>query len=109
MNLKKSKKILFICFFCFCLCGCQKEKPAYHEVAQNGIEVINAIEEGLPAECKSESNKILFNVARKEMRNVEGSCDLAVSKVESEKLRWKWAVFGLLMVIGLYIAKKVLK
>lgn len=103
------KRFTILLIFTVLLSGCQKEKPAYHEVAQNGIEVINAIEEGLPAECKSESNKILFNVARKEMRNVEGSCDLAVSKVESEKLRWKWAVFGLLTVIGLYIAKKVLK
>lgn len=103
------KRFTILLILTVLLNGCQKEKPAYHEVAQNGIEVINAIEEGLPAECKSESNKILFNVARKEMRNVESSCDLAVGKVESEKLRWKWAVFGLLTVIGLYIAKKVLK
>lgn len=103
------KRFTILLILTVLLNGCQKEKPAYHEVAQNGIEVINAIEEGLPVECKSESNKILFNVARKEMRNVESSCDLAVGKVESEKLRWKWAVFGLLTVIGLYIAKKVLK
>lgn len=103
------KRFTILLILTVLLSACQKEKPAYHEVAQNGIEVINAIEEGLPVECKSESNKILFNVARKEMRNVESSCDLAVGKVESEKLRWKWAVFGLLTVIGLYIAKKVLK
>ena len=103
------KRFTILLIFTVLLSGCQKEKPVYHEVVQNGIDVINAIEEGLPAECKSESNAILFNVARKQMSNCESSCDLVVSKVESEKLRWKWAVFGLLTVIGLYIAKKVLK
>lgn len=109
MNMKKSKKILFICFFGFCLCGCQKEKPVYHEVVQNGIDVINAIEQGLPEECKTESNALLFNVARKQLSNCEKACDLAVEKVESEKLKWKWSVFGLLLIIGLYIARKVVK
>ena len=32
-----------------------------------------------------------------------------VEKVESEKLKWKWSVFGLLLIIGLYIARKVVK
>ena len=101
----KMKKIL-LCLF---LVGCGNDVPVYHEVAQNGIDVINAIEQGLPAECKTETNKTLFSVARKEMSNVEHSCDLQIAKVEQEKLRWKWSLFALLAVIGVYIVRKVLK
>lgn len=89
--------------------GCAKEKPEYHYVAQNGIDVINAIEQDLPAECKTDTNKLLFNVARNEMATVERSCDSVVSKIESEKLRWKWGFFGMLIVIAVYIAKKIFK
>lgn len=103
------KRFTILLIFMVLLNGCQKEKPVYHEVAQNGIDVINAIEEGLPAVCKTESNAILFNVARKQMSNCEKACDLVVSKVESEKLRWKWTVFSLLLMMGLYVAKKVIK
>lgn len=103
------KRFTILLILTVLLNGCQKEKPVYHEVVQNGIDVINAIEQGLPEECKSESNAILFNVARKQMSNCEKACDLVVKRVESEKLRWKWTVFSLLLMMGLYIAKKVLK
>ena len=103
------KRFTILLILTVLLSGCQKEKPVYHEVVQNGIDVINAIEQGLPEECKTESNALLFNVARKQMSNCEKACDLAVEKVESEKLKWKWSVFGLLLVIGLYIARKVVK
>ena len=103
------KRFTILLILTVLLNGCQKEKPVYHEVVQNGIDVINAIEQGLPEECKSESNAILFNVARKQMSNCENACDLVVKRVESEKLRWKWTVFSLLLMMGLYIAKKVLK
>ena len=103
------KRFTILLILTVMLCGCAKEKPVYHEVVQNGIDVINAIEQGLPEECKTESNALLFNVARKQLSNCEKACDLAVEKVESEKLKWKWSVFGLLLVIGLYIARKVVK
>lgn len=105
----KMKRFTILLILTVLLSGCAKEKPVYHEVVQNGIDVINAIEQGLPAECKTGSNEILFNVARKQMKNCESACDLAVAKVETEKLKWKWSVFGLLLVIGVYIARKVLK
>lgn len=103
------KRFTILLILTVSLSGCQKEKPVYYEVVQNGIDVINAIEQGLPEECKTESNALLFNVARKQLSNCEKACDLAVEKVESEKLKWKWSVFGLLLVIGLYIARKVVK
>ena len=109
MNLKKSKKILFICFFCFCLCGCAKEKPAYEQSTQNAIDTITAIEQGLPAECKTDANKLLFNVSRKETASIKKDCDKAVAEVTRDKLKWKLSFWALVGVVAAYILRKVMK
>lgn len=91
------------------LSGCAREKPTYETVADNAVDIVTAIEQGLPAECQTEANKLLFNVGRKEIANVKNACDERVDKITEEKLRWQWAFWGLLAVIGVYIAKRVLR
>lgn len=91
------------------MCGCAREKPVYEEVAQNAVDTVTAIEQGLPTECKTDSNKLLFNIARNEIVNITRSCDEAVNKVEKEKIKWKYSFLGLILIIGVYITRKILK
>lgn len=91
------------------LAGCTRDVPAYEQSTQNALDTINAIEQGLPAECKTDTNTLLFNVSRKETARIKTDCDEAVAKVQKEKLRWKFSFWALVLVIGAYIARKVLK
>lgn len=91
------------------LSGCAREKPTYETVADNAADIITAIEQGLPTECKTDANKLLFNVGRKEIANVKSACDERVDKVTRDKLRWQWSFWALVAVIGAFVAKKVLK
>lgn len=89
--------------------GCAREKPTYETVADNAVDIITAIEQGLPTECKTDANKLLFNVGRKEISNVKNACDERVDKITRDKLKWKLSFWALIGVIGAYIAKKVLQ
>ena len=91
------------------LAGCNRNTPAYESAAQNAIDTITAIEQGLPAECKTDTNTLLFNVSRKEVTSVVKNCEEEISKVQKEKIRWKFGFWALVLVIGAYIVKKVLK
>ena len=91
------------------LSGCAKEKPAYEQSTQNAIDTITAIEQGLPTECKTDANKLLFNVSRKETASIKKDCDKAVADVTRDKLKWKLSFWALVGVVAAYILKKVLK
>lgn len=90
------------------LSGCVREKPTYETVADNAVDIITAIEQGLPTECKTDTNKLLFNVGRKEISNVKTACDERVDKITRDKLKWKLSFWALVGVVAAYIAKKVL-
>lgn len=91
------------------LFGCTREKPTYETVADNAVDIITAIEQGLPTECKTDTNKLLFNVGRKEISNVKTACDERVDKITRDKLRWQWSFWALIGVVAAYILRKVLK
>lgn len=91
------------------LFGCIREKPTYETVADNAVDIITAIEQGLPTECKTDTNKLLFNVGRKEISNVKTACDERVDKITSDKLKWKFSFWALIGVVAAYILRKVLK
>lgn len=93
----------------FLLSGCAKEVPGSHQAAENAIDTITAIQESLPKECQTSSNQLLFKVAQSEIREVEKHCDNEKAKIEREKVRWKMSTFALLLVIIIYIVKKILK
>lgn len=91
------------------LSGCAKEKPAYEQSTQNAIDTITAIEQGLPTECKTDANKLLFNVSRKETARIKTDCDEAVAKITRDKLKWKLSFWALIGIVAAYILHKLLK
>lgn len=89
--------------------GCTRDKPTYETIADNAVDIMSAIEEGLPTECKTDTNKLLFNVGRKEIKNIKTSCDEQVQKITREKRNWQvmfWLLSGL---IAVFIARKIIK
>lgn len=91
------------------LMGCSKEVPASHQAADNAVSIVDTIYNSLPEECKTNVNQTLTIVAKREIHTINDRCDEEKEKIEWQKLRWKIATFGLLGLIGLFIARKILK
>lgn len=105
----KMKHFTILLIFTVLLSGCQKEVPASHIAAQNAINTISAMYEGLPQECKTDTSKLLSRVAQNEVVEVENHCKNEKAKIEREKIKWKAGFFGLFLAIVIYVIKKVLK
>lgn len=85
------------------LFGCSKPAPITHTIADGAKETINTIVATKP-ECKD-----VGVICNQQIDAVTASCDLETEKIEGEKARWKWSFWGVIVLIGLYIARKVLK
>lgn len=93
--------------FCFILCSCG------HSYTNNeAIDAVNAsvdaLEQSLPKECKTQAINSQFTAIRKETAAIEKDCSAAIDKANSAKIKWKTAFFGLLLAIGVFIARKVI-
>lgn len=95
-------------FLCCILCSCG---TGYEN--HNAIDAVNAsvdaLEQSLPKECKTKATDAQLIAIRKEIATVERDCDVAIDKANSEKVKWKTAFFGLLLVVGVWIARKLIK
>lgn len=91
------------------LVGCSRETPGSQIATDNAIDTVTAIQESLPAECKTNANELLFTVSKKEIREIGTHCEKEKEEIRRETLRWK-AVSGLLMlVIIVYIVKRIVR
>jgi len=91
------------------LSGCVKETPPSHEMTNNAIDTVTAIQQSLPEECKTDSNQLMFKVAQREIRGIEKQCDIEKAKIERETLRWKLITFAMGLVIIAYIVKRFVR
>lgn len=91
------------------LCGCSRDVPVSETIAENAINALNAIEQGLSVECKTDSVITNFVIAKGEVRNVRKACELEKEKINQERLKWMWGFWGLLIAVGGYIIRKILK
>lgn len=103
------KRIIILLTLAVFMGGCVREKPAYEQTTQNALDTITAIEQGLSPECHTDTNKLLFNVSRKEVSRIKTDCDAAVAKIRQEKTKWQWSFMGLALVVLVYIIKRVLR
>lgn len=91
------------------LCACAKEQPASHVAAQEAIETIGALYESLPSECKTKTTDFLITMAQNKAAKCDTECVKEKAKLEREKLKWKGSFWALAVVVGVYLARKVLK
>lgn len=95
--------------FIILLSGCTREVPPSHEMTENAVNTITAIQQSLPEECKTDSNQLMFKVAQREIRGIEKQCDIEKAKIEREALRWKLITFVMGFVIIAYIVKRFVR
>lgn len=95
--------------FIILLSGCTREVPPSHEMTENAINTITAIQQSLPEECKTDANQLMFKVAEREVRGIEKQCNIEKGKIERRVTKWRLISFGLIILIAAYIAKRLMK
>lgn len=91
------------------LCGCAKQEPVSHTIAENAISATTALEQTLTEECKTPAINTQLTVIKTQIRAVTHACETEKEQIQQEKLKWKIGFFAMITLIALYIAKKVLK
>ena len=91
------------------LAGCSKTEPVSNTIADNAISTVVAVEKALPDGCKTDAVKTQLTVIKSEIRSIASACESEKDVITTEKLKWKFGFWGLVIVIGLYIARKVMK
>lgn len=91
------------------LAGCSKSEPVSNTIADNAVNTVVAVEKALPDGCKTEAIKTQLTVVKSEIRSITSACESEKNVITQDKLKWKFGFWGLIIVIGLYIARKVIK
>lgn len=83
--------------------GCAKDSTPTNTVADSAKESINTIVANKP-ECKD-----VGDVCNSQIDSINAVCNLELDDLNKDIVKWKWSFWGLLMVLGVYIIKRVLK
>lgn len=91
------------------LFGCAKTSPLSETISENAINATTALEKTLSTECKTDAIKTQLTVIKSEIRNITKSCNIEKDQITREKNSWKLGFWGLIIIIGAYIVRKILK
>lgn len=67
---------------------------------------VNTLEQSLPKECKTKVIQSQIDGLHQQLKVAESSCNDAIRQEKSNTIKWKTAFFGLLLVIGVWAARK---
>lgn len=93
----------------FLLYGCAKAPVASETIADSATSAVAVIEKTLPKECQTAVVQTQLASVQAQIKAITSACATEKEAITQEKLRWQWAFWGLLAVIGIYMAKRVLK
>lgn len=97
-----------LCILPFVLLGCAKQSVT-NDIITNAENSVQTLEKTLTADCKTEGVLSQLYGLKMQINSIRTSCQTEKDIITDEKLRWKWAFFGLLAMIGAYIARKLIK
>jgi len=103
------KQFTILAILSVLLVGCAKTKPITETIAENAINATTALEKTLADTCKTEPITTQIAVIKSEIRAMKSACDIEKDQITQEKLKWQWSFWALAVVVGVYLAKKVLK
>lgn len=106
-----SEIIIVAIFFLWILllAGCSKTQPVSETIADNAINATTGLEQSLPVECKTDAIMTQIMVIKTQIRTITNACKTEKDVIEQKKRYYQWAFYGVLGLIGLFLAKKVLK
>lgn len=91
------------------LVGCAKNTPVSETIANNAINATTVLEQSLSADCKTDAITTQITVVKTQIRAISGACESEKDAITTEKLRWKWSFWALVGIIGVFLARKILK
>lgn len=103
------KKFTILAMITVFLVGCAKTKPITETVTENAINATTALEKTLADGCKTEPITTQIAIIKSEIRAIKSACDIEKDQITQEKLKWQWSFWVLTIVVGVYLARKVLK
>lgn len=102
-NLSRFILIVVCLLFFAMLLGCAKQTAPTETVANSAKESISTIVAAKP-ECKD-----VGTVCNSQIDSIVASYELEVSNINKDLMKWKWSFWGLLVVIGAYLVKRILR
>lgn len=99
-------KWFFGLLLCCTLCSCGVGSGNHEAIDAVGTSV-NALEQSLPKECKTKGIQTQIDGIKKQLVVAESRCDDEIRKEKSNTIKWKTAFFGLLLVVSVWLLKKL--
>lgn len=110
MNIKKICEIVLyvmLALLVLSLVACARTPDVSETIAENAINSVTAVEQGLAEECKTEAIRTQLTVVKSEIRTITKSCQAEKDEITRDKLKWKVSFWILIGVIAAYIARKL--
>ena len=99
---KEMKRFAILVVLVGILCGCAKVNTPTNTVADSAKESINVIIKEKP-ECKD-----VGEVCNSQIDSIVATCNLELDDLNKDVVKWKWSFWGLLVVLGVYVLKRIL-
>lgn len=97
---------LFLLLFVLSSCGTH---TVSHNIADNTINQITALEQSINEKCATDSIKTQINVIKSQIKAINGACDTEKAEITAEKNKYKIAFWSLVVIIGLFVSRKIIK
>lgn len=93
----------------FLLTGCVRKPDPVESSADVAHQQIVAIKDSIPKECMTKANEEQLKALDRTIDVIVYNCEAQKDKITSEKLKWMYSFFALLIIVLANIARKVLK
>ena len=97
------KKFTILLILTVLLSGCAKTPKPVESVSESAKESISALVAVKP-ECKD-----VGAVCKSHIDSVVATCDLEVENLNKDVIKWKWAFWGLISVLGVFLIKRAVR
>jgi CRISPR/Cas system CSM-associated protein Csm2 small subunit len=97
-----------LCLALFTLSSCATH-TASHEIANNTINQITALEQSIDEKCTTDAIKTQINVIKSQIKAINDACDTEKAEIKADKIKWQTAFWALFLVVGVFSLKKIIK
>lgn len=90
--------------FILLLCGCVK--TATETATDAALQQVDAVEQQIKKQCPEAKIDKSMDALRSSINSQLATCELQRAKVESDKVKWQVAFFGLLLAVGVWFGRR---